>query len=313
MGTLPRRRARIREWHARTEVCLTQRPSLRMTRGRTASRRSCSARFCTRKPLSHVAVFLLALAAALSAAEEAHLLQSPRQAGETTVRVFLPDNPGASGPPRLLLVLPVEAGTEDRWGDPVAEVRRTDLANRYQLVVAIPTFSALPWYADHPTDKRLRQESYLLSDVLPLIDRRHGTDSGAGETMLVGFSKSGWGAWSLLLRHPEIFARAAAWDAPLMQRAPDKYGMGPIFGNQANFNRYLVSDLVRRRVKLLRGRKRLVLTGYFESFRAHHVAMHRLLTDLEVPHTYRDGPKRDHHWESGWLEDTVGLLVSHQF
>ena len=262
------------------------------------------------RSLSHVAALLLAATVALSATEKVHRLQSPRQAGETIVRVFVPDSPNMPKPPRLLLVLPVEAGTETRWGDPAAEVRRTDLPNRHQLVVAIPTFSALPWYADHPTDKRLQQESYLLQDVLPLMDRHHGTDSSSGQTLVVGFSKSGWGAWSLLLRHPGVFSRAAAWDAPLMQKQPDKYGMGPIFGNQANFDRYLVSDLVRRRANLLRRRERLVLTGYFESFREHHVAMHRLLTELEVPHAYRDGPKRDHHWESGWLAEAVGLLLS---
>ena len=286
---------------------------MQMIRVHEVSRLPCPNPRWASKLLTHLAVLLLAAAVAPSATEEVHSLRGPRQAGETTVRVFLPDNSDSPAPPLLLLVLPVEAGTENRWGDPAAEVRRIDLANRYNLVVAIPTFSALPWYADHPTDKRLRQESYLLDDVLPLIDRHHGTQSSAGTTMVVGFSKSGWGAWSLLLRHPSIFARAAAWDAPLMQRKPDQYGMGPIFGNQANFNRYLVSDLVKRQAKLLRSHKRLVLTGFSQSFRAHHVAMHRLLTELEVPHTYRDGPKRDHHWESGWLEEAVGLLVSHQF
>lgn len=253
---------------------------------------------------------ILATTATLSAAEIVHHLRSPRQAGKTTVRVFLPDAPVPPAQPRLLLVLPVEAGTESRWGDPAAEIRRTDIANRYQLVVAIPTFTALPWYADHPSDDRLQQEAYLLRDVLPLIDRYHGTESASGRTLLVGFSKSGWGAWSLLLRNPGTFARAAAWDAPLMQSKPDKYGMGPIFGDQANFNGYLVSDLVKRRAELLRGRRRLVLTGYFESFRPHHVAMHELLKELGVPHSYRDGPKRDHHWESGWLDEAVSLLVS---
>lgn len=260
--------------------------------------------------LCRILALILATAASLSAAEVVHRLGSPRQAGETTVRVFLPDAPDPLAQARLLLVLPVEAGTESRWGDPAAEIRRTDIANRYQLVVAIPTFTALPWYADHPSDDRLQQEAYLLRDVLPLIDRYHGTESASGRTLLVGFSKSGWGAWSLLLRNPGTFARAAAWDAPLMQSKPDKYGMGPIFGDQANFNGYLVSDLVKRRAELLRGRRRLVLTGYFESFRPHHVAMHELLKELGVPHSYRDGPKRDHHWESGWLDEAVSLLVS---
>lgn len=260
--------------------------------------------------LCRILALIFATTVALSAAEVVHRLRSPRQAGETAVRVFLPDAPDPPAQPRLLLVLPVEAGTESRWGDPAAEIRRTDIANRYQLVVAIPTFTALPWYANHPSDDRLQQEAYLLRDVLPLIDRYHGTESASGRTLLVGFSKSGWGAWSLLLRNPGTFARAAAWDAPLMQSMPDKYGMGPIFGDQANFNGYLVSDLVKRRAELLRGRRRLVLTGYFESFRPHHVAMHELLKELGVPHSYRDGPKRDHHWESGWLDEAVSLLVS---
>lgn len=280
-----------------------------MTRTQSAATLRRSSSGCATRPLTHVAALLLAAAVALPAVEQVHRLRSPRQAGETNVRVFVPDNVNASTPARLLLVLPVEPGTESRWGDPAAEVRRTNLANRHRLVVAIPTFSALPWYADHPTNQRLQQESYLLRDVLPLIDRYHGTESSGGQTLVVGFSKSGWGAWSLLLRHPEVFASAAAWDAPLMQRKPDKYGMGPIFGSQDNFNRYLVSDLVRHQANLLRQRERLVLTGYFESFRDHHISMHTLLEELGVPHAYRDGPKRDHHWESGWLEETVELLV----
>ena len=53
--------------------------------------------------------------------------------------------------------------------------------------------------------------------------------------MRIGFSKSGWGAFSLLLRHPEVFGRAAAWDAPLMLEQPNRYGMGAVFGSQENF------------------------------------------------------------------------------
>ena len=137
-------------------------------------------------------MLLLAATVAPSATEEVHSLCSPRQAGETIVRVFLPDNSDSTAPPRLPLVLPFEAGTESRWGDPATEFRRIDPVDRYNLVVAIPTFSALPRYADHPTDKRLRAEGYLPDDVLPLIDRHHDTPSSAGTTLVVGFSESGW-------------------------------------------------------------------------------------------------------------------------
>ncbi len=245
----------------------------------------------------------------LSADEHTHIIRSPRQAGETLVRVFTPNGKNVEHPLRTLYVLPVEAGVETRWGDPVKEVRDLGVANKHGFVVVLPTFSALPWYADHPSERTLRQEAYLLQDVLPLVESEYPVSTEPEGRLLVGFSKSGWGAWSLLLRHPEIFGAAAAWDAPLMQAAPDKYGMAPVFGSQENFETYRLSILVRRRADLLRRSCRLVLTGYAAEFREHHVSMHRLLDGLGVPHIYRDGPQRKHHWQSGWLEESVSMLA----
>lgn len=266
--------------------------------------------------LGCMAVLPLALGAAVTgsatAGESVHHLRSPRQGGETVVRIRAPDELGAAPTLRTLYVLPVEAGESTKWGDPTAEVQRAELANRHGLVVVLPTFSALPWYADHPTSPDLRQESYLLEEVVPLVEGAYPVDPTQQGRFLVGFSKSGWGAWSLLLRHPQMFSRAAAWDAPLMQAAPDRFGMGPIFGGPANFERYRLTRLVREKAAILRRSNRLVLTGYFDSFRAHHLAMHRLLEELGIPHDYRDGPKRAHHWESGWLKETVELLVGRQ-
>lgn len=112
------------------------------------------------------------------------------------------------------------------------------------------------------------------------------------------------------MRHPEVFGKAAAWDAPLMQDAPDRFGMEPIFGGQANFEQYRITGLIRSRAATLRQRCRLVLTGYAGAFRAHHTAMHNLLVELAIPHAYRDGPQRGHQWHSGWLEEAVSILVT---
>ncbi len=272
-------------------------------------------RFRTARPVPLASSYyrLLALVATLVgsavAGDRVHEIKSLRQEGSTSVRVLTPERIQPEERLKALYVLPVEALDESRWGDPAREAKRWDISERHRLIVAIPTFSALPWYADHPQDAGIRQESYFLRDVVPLVDRLYPTEKGAEGRLLVGFSKSGWGAWSLLLRHPESFGKAAAWDAPLMQDSPDKYGMGPIFGTQANFEEYRISRLIRKRADVLRVRSRLVLTGYFESFREHHVAMHRLLGDLGVPHEYADGPKRQHHWESGWLPEAISLLL----
>src|SRR5262249_30215107 len=171
------------------------------------------------------------------------------------------------------------------------------------------TFSHLPWYADHPTQPEVRQESYFLKVVVPFIDRTYPVRADPAGRLLLGFSKSGWGAWSLLLRHPDLFGKAAAWDAPLAMDAPGKYGSGEIFGTAENFEGYRVSTLLEKNKANLVGTPQLILTGY-GNFRAEHVKTHDLMDRLMIAHEYRDGPPRKHDWHSGWVAEVVERLIS---
>ena len=110
------------------------------------------------------------------------------------------------------------------------------------IIFVFPTFSDLPWYADHPTNPAIRQEMYFMKVVVPFVEASY---PASDERLLLGFSKSGWGAWALLLRHPDVFRRAAAWDAPLMMEQVGKYGTSGIFGTQKNFEQYRPADLLR--------------------------------------------------------------------
>lgn len=222
--------------------------------------------------------------------QETLTLNSPRQEGETQVRVLLPATWDARTP--VVYVLPVEAGLESKYGDGFAEAKKLSPA----AIVVAPTFSRLPWYADHPTDPKIAQESYFLKDVLPLIEEKYSK----GPRLLLGFSKSGHGAFSLLLRHPRLFARAVAWDAPLMMDTHTLYGAGPIYGTPENFERYRPSKLLGNVES-----KRLIHMG-FDNFREHHEAFDKLLTG---PRVYRDGPKRAHRWDSGWVRPAFELLL----
>lgn len=237
-----------------------------------------------------------------------HYVESPCQAGQTEIKLLLPDRlkPGNRYP--VVYVLPAEAGNESKFGDGLLEVKRHDLHNKHNAIFVTPTFSQLPWYLDHPTHLGIRQESHFLKVVVPFIEKRYPVQTNADGRFLLGFSKSGWGAFSLLLRHPEIFGKAAAWDAPLMKDKSDQFGVGKIFGTQENFEKYWITKLLQQRVAELRGTKRLILTGY-GVFRQHHQQAHELMTKLGVPHEYRDGPQRKHDWHSGWLEEAVELLL----
>jgi len=157
----------------------------------------------------------------------------------------------------------------------------------------------------------IRQESHLLRAVLPFVDRNYPTTGRSDDRLLLGFSKSGWGAFSLVLRHPDQFGKAAAWDAPLMMETSGQYGSGPIFGTQENFELYRISTLLRSRAADLQGRPRLFHLGY-GNFRDHHSRLEILLSELNVPHRCKDGPLRTHHWSSGWVPEAVQWLSSQQ-
>ena len=81
-----------------------------------------------------------------------HLVNSPYQRGTTKIRVLLPDNYQPTTHYRCLYVLPVEAGDQHQYGDGLQECLNTNIHNQYSLICVAPTFSDLPWYADHPTD-----------------------------------------------------------------------------------------------------------------------------------------------------------------
>lgn len=143
-----------------------------------------------------------------------HEVQSPFQGEGIRIHVMLPDGLSDDRKYDTLYVLPVETFDGQAWGDALGQIREHDLHNRHQLICVTPTFSHTPWYADHPTDPRIRQESHFLNVVLPFVDRTYPVNPDPASRLLLGFSKSGWGAFSLLLRHPQSFGKAAAWDAP---------------------------------------------------------------------------------------------------
>ncbi len=239
-----------------------------------------------------------------------HTVVSPYQAGRTEIKVLLPDRLEHGRGYPVVYVLPVEARSENRYGDGLMEVKQRNLHNKHRVIFVTPTFSHLPWYADHPTDPEIRQEAHFFKVVVPFIEERYPVQKEPEGRFLLGFSKSGWGALSLLLRHPDVFGKAVAWDAPLMKDKPDQFGMEGIFGTLENFEKYQITKLLQRRADELRRSKRVILLGY-GNFRQQHQETHALLQKFGIPHDYQDGPERKHDWHSGWVEEAVGLLLQH--
>jgi S-formylglutathione hydrolase FrmB len=237
-----------------------------------------------------------------------HEVRSPLQAGKTQIRVLLPDKREEGKRYPVVYVLPVEARTESRFGDGMLEVKKQGLHNNHAAIFVMPTFFHLPWYADHPTKTDLRQESYFLQVVVPYIEKTYPAQTEASGRLLLGFSKSGWGAYSLLLRHPDRFGRASAWDAPLAMTKSGAYGSGDIFGTQENFEKYQITRLLEARAEMLQKQKRLILLGY-GSFRDQQKKVHDRMVELKIAHEFTDGPARKHDWHSGWVAEAAAILL----
>ena len=115
----------------------------------------------------------------------------------------------------VLYVLPVYANPKPAAAA-INQARAENLHNRFDLICVTPSFDTIPWYFDDPADPRIRQDAYMVHAVVPFVEKKYPAAAEPRGRLLVGFSKSGWGAFTLLLRHPDVFGRAASFDAPLM-------------------------------------------------------------------------------------------------
>jgi hypothetical protein len=231
----------------------------------------------------------------------------------TVIRVVEPTAPTPSFPRRLLYVLPVEPGmtTEaSTFSDGLAELQRLNVSNRYGLTLIAPSFNMVPWYGDHDSDPHRRIESFVINDLVPFGDTFLPTGTPP-RRWLIGFSKSGFGALTLILRHPDVFARAAAWDAPAQlhdmsigMEIPDN------FGSEENFSQYRIPELLRAHRDAFATVNRLWISGDDSSWTADMLRLHAQMTELGILHTFsRVNVRLVHSWYGGWLDRAVRSLV----
>jgi hypothetical protein len=244
---------------------------------------------------------------------------------------------GRSMTSAIVLALPVEAGDTStrQYGSAISLIRAANWHTENNVAVVTPAFSSTPWFADravNTTIKPVRQESYLLQVIVPYLrNRTLGGVSLAGPISLVGFSKSGWGTFSLMARNPTKFHRAALWDAPTMLGVDfcewlrgDMWGMMANFGDCQTWKANSPVELVRAGAgAAISGRVWLGGQHYFGSMCSAHgcaqapgtpfnhtVQFHQLLADHSVSHLYDDAldPGR-HEWSWLWLRPALDSLL----
>lgn len=237
---------------------------------------------------------------------------STRQQFETIIRVLEPDDLHSIEKPRLVYLLPSTPELSHRSGDGLDEALRHDLHNRHGLVFVAPSYSEWPWMTDLPDQPMFQQLMFFLEEIVPFIEARYP----ALPRMLVGYSKGGSAALQILLRHPEVFAAAAAFDSPVMKTRPDQWEMPYFWPSPERFQDFAIPHLLRTRGGELGSTPRISLHGYGNFGKNapdwshdHLSEAHDLLDELGVAHLYDNETYRAHRWDSGWLPDAVAALA----
>lgn len=242
-------------------------------------------------------------------------IASPFQNDYTTLRVLTPDNLDLDKEYKVLYVLPVIENDNRRFGDGLLEMQKYDYHNKHQLICVAPEFTSMPWYADHATNQGKQDESHLLKTAIPYIDGILPTLKSKEGRLLIGFSKSGWGAFTLLLRNSEVFDKAVGWDTGIRIDTGDldaskmKEKIDRDFGTKENFEKYRISTLLRERGSQLGTEERIFYYNTEGNRGLGGTKIHQLMVELGIPHRYLYEPKRKHRWDSGWIPEAVKFLV----
>src|SRR3989441_10870580 len=227
----------------------------------------------------------------------------------TTVRVLEPTAPAPGWPRRFLYVLPVEAELGMTYGDGLEELRLLNVHNRYNLTLIAPSFHIASWYADHSSDPNLRLESFMIQDLIPFGDS-FAAPGTIPQRWAIGFSKSGFGALSLILRNPNVFSQIAAWDSPAQMIDFEFAGVQDNFGTLANLSQYVIPTLVSNNSAPFRTQNRIWISGDNAMYTTDMVQLNTQMTQAGILHTFVGGVSRAHSWSSGWLDGAVASLAA---
>lgn len=227
------------------------------------------------------------------------------------VRVLTPTHPSSDYPHSFLFTLPVEPGlAQPNYGRGLDELAKLDIEDQYNTTIIEPIFPKDSWYADNSKDPTTDYETFVASTLTRWADSNLST-TRAEKNLLIGFSKSGYGAIDLLLKHPDTFDAAAAFDFPARMRSYDAYGASSsaAYGTQANFQeKYELTDSFINKLKAPFTLRDRILISEGPVFTSQMVDFDALLTSQGVTHTFLTQTKNAHTWFGGWLPGAVAGL-----
>lgn len=129
----------------------------------------------------------------------------------------------------------------------------------------------------------------------------------ASPVTLVGFSKSGLGAWNITRAMPDIISATIIFDSPVAREQLPTWGTSPFYADDTAWQKDLPHRSTRDFAAAVDDTHQLVLIsgpGFHEEMRT----LSRALSRIEYKHVFLDRSGIEHHWNSGWIEEGLDKL-----
>lgn len=258
-------------------------------------------------------------------------LPSPATYKITLPRSYDTDRPE---PYPMLVLIPADAGFGGArsGGGGTAAVTSRGWHDRTDHVVCELGFNRATWLADVPG---ANHESFVLETILPRVLASHNV----GRISLLGYANGGFGALHMLMRHPHVFHRAAACDAPVLgafagvvkpwgvesfprngaSKISPWHTFGETFEHAEMFAPYSVGTLVTCeyvRRELNGGDENPndpPRVGLWKGARAawEMEALREQMDEFDVRHAWSDAFEDEPGaWDSGWLDEALQFIAA---
>lgn len=123
--------------------------------------------------------------------------------------------------------------------------------------------------------------------------------------ILIGFSKSGLGAWNIARAIPGRIAATIIFDAPVARDELPPWGTAPFYDGDCAWQADLPLRTIAEFQAAMPATHRLVLVSG-ASFHAEMARFAEALAASGLPHTFLPRPHLSHDWQSGWIEEGLG-------
>lgn len=132
----------------------------------------------------------------------------------------------------------------------------------------------------------------------------------AAPFVLVGFSKSGLGAWNIARTIPDLIAATIIFDAPAARMELPPWGTAPFYANDAAWQEDQPMNTIGRFKASMPETHRLVLISG-ASFHQEMCTLSQALSGANVNHSFLPRPSMKHHWQAGWIDEGLKALLAH--